>query len=163
MLFCGLRSHEVLSLRVDDIDADNQAILVNGKGNKQRVVPLTPIACTTLAGYLRCERPRHCLTDRVFVILRGIRCGSPMTRAGLRSLFRNRRQQQARLKNANAHRFRHTYGTDMARAGIGMPVLQQLMGHSDIETTLRYVSLSFEDIAEEYQQASVRVRERYQP
>ncbi len=163
MLFCGLRSHEVLGLRIDDIDADNQSILVNGKGNKQRMLPIAPIACTTLGGYLRCERPRHCLTERIFVILRGSRRGSPMTLAGLRSLFRNRRQKQARLHNANPHRFRHTYGTDMARAGIGMPVLQQLMGHSDIETTLRYINLSFEDVAKEYLQASARVRERYQP
>jgi site-specific recombinase XerD len=163
MLFCGLRSHEVLGLRIDDIDADNQAILVNGKGNKQRVVPLAPIACTTLGGYLRCERPRHCLTERVFVILRGSRRGSPMTLAGLRSLFRNRRQRLGRLHNANPHRFRHTYGTDMARAGIGISVLQQLMGHSDIETTLRYINLSFEDVAEEFQRASARMRERYQP
>ncbi len=163
MLFCGLRSHEVLGLRIDDIDADDQSILINGKGNKQRAVPLAPIACTTLAGYLRCERPRHCLTDRVFVILRGSRRGSPMTLAGLRSLFRNRRQKLARLHNANPHRFRHTYGTDMARAGIGLPVLQQLMGHSDIETTLRYINLSPDDVADEYRQASERVRDRYQP
>lgn len=81
MLFCGLRSHEVLGLRINDIDEDNQAILINGKGNKQRVVPLAPIACTTLGGYLRCERPRHCLTKHVFVILCGHRRGSPMTLA----------------------------------------------------------------------------------
>jgi integrase len=86
-----------------------------------------------------------------------------MTLAGLRSLFRNRHQRQARLQNANPHRFRHTYGTDMARAGVGMPVLQQLMGHTDFETTLRYINLSLEDIAEEFQRASARVRERYQP
>jgi site-specific recombinase XerD len=163
MLFCGLRSNEVLGLRINDIDADNQSILLNGKGNKQRVVPLAPIACTTLGGYLRCERPRHCLTNRVFVILCGHRRGSPMTLAGLRSLFRKRRARQARLHNANPHRFRHTYGTDMARAGVGIPVLQQLMGHSDIETTLRYINLSLEDVADEFQRASARIRERYQP
>lgn len=162
MLFCGLRSHEALRLCINDIDADNQSLLINGKGNKQRVVPLAPITCTTLGGYLRCERPRHCLTERIFVILRGSRRGSPMTLAGLRSLFRNRRQRQTRLHNANPHRFRHTYGTDMARAGIGMPVLQQLMGHSDVETTLRYINLSLKDVTEEYLRASARVRERYQ-
>jgi site-specific recombinase XerD len=162
MLFCGLRSHEVLALRIHDIDANNQSLLVNGKGSKQRMVPLPPIACTTIAGYLRCERPRQCLTERVFVILRGSRRGSPMTLAGLRSLFRNRRKRQARLRNANPHRLRHTYGADMARAGIGIPVLQRLMGHSDVETTLRYINLSFEDVAREFQQASARIRERYQ-
>ena len=161
MLFCGLRSHEVLDLGINDIDADNQSALINGKGNKQRAVPLSPIVCTTIAGYLRCERPRHCLTEKVFVILRGSRRGSPMTLAGLRSLFRNRRQQSTRLHNANPHRFRHTFGSDMARAGIGIPVLKQLMGHNDIETTLLYINLSLEDIAEEYRQALDRIRESY--
>jgi site-specific recombinase XerD len=152
-----------LGLRLNDIDADNQSLLINGKGGKQRVVPMAPIVCTTLGGYLRCERPRHCLTDRVFVVLRGGTSGMPMTLAGLRSLFRNRRDRMSRLRNANPHRFRHTYGADMARAGVGIPVLQQLMGHSDISTTLRYINLSLEDITDEFQRASVRVRDRYQP
>lgn len=161
MLFCGLRSHEVLGLRINDIDADNQSALINGKGNKQRVVPLSPIVCTTIAGYLRCERPRHCLTEHIFVILRGCRRGSPMTLAGFRSLFRNRRQQRTCLNNANPHRFRHTYGADMARAGIGISVLKELMGHDDIATTLGYINLSLEDIDEEFRQASARIEERY--
>ena len=161
MLFCGLRSHEVLGLSINDIDTDHQSLLINGKGNKQRVVPLASIASTTLGGYLRCERPRHCPTQSVFVILRGHKRGSPMTLAGLRSLFRNRRALRACLRNANPHRFRHTYGTDMARAGVGISVLQQLMGHSDIETTFRYINLSLEEVTEEFQRASSRVRERY--
>lgn len=162
MLFCGLRSHEVLALRIHEIDADNRSLLVNGKGNKQRMVPLPPIACTTIAGYLRCERPRHCLTKRIFVTLRGNRRGSPMTLAGLRSLFRNRRKRRTDLRNANPHRLRHTYGADMARAGISIAVLKRLMGHSDVETTLRYINLSFEDVATQFQQASARVGQRYQ-
>ena len=161
MLFCGLRSHEVLGLKIDDIDADNQSLLVNGKGGKQRVVPLPSIVCSTIAGYLRCERPRHCLTDRLFVLLYGYRRGCLMTRAGLRSLFRKRRRKQTRLNNANPHRLRHTYGADMARAGIGMPALQQLMGHGDVDTTLRYINLSLKDVTEEFLKVSARIRERY--
>lgn len=162
MLFCGLRSHEVLALTIDDINVDMHSILINGKGGKQRMVPLPPLVCETLVGYLRCERPRFCLTDRVFVVLKGPRLGCPMTLAGLRSLFRHRRQREAQLNNANPHRFRHTFGSDMARAGVGLPVLQKLMGHGDAETTLRYINLSFEDIAAEYRRASARIRARYE-
>ena len=85
-----------------------------------------------------------------------------MTLAGLRSLFRHRRKQRVILHNANPHRLRHTFGADLARAGIGMRTLQQLMGHTDIDTTQRYINLSLEDVAEEYRQASARIRDRYE-
>ncbi len=59
-----------------------------------------------------------------------------MTPAGLRSLFRYHRQTTG-IQLANPHRFRHTFASDMIRAGISLPALMQLMGHADIQTTLR--------------------------
>jgi integrase/recombinase XerD len=58
-----------------------------------------------------------------------------MTAAGLRSLFRYHRRTTG-IKLANPHRFRHTFASDMVRAGLSLPALMQLMGHADIETTL---------------------------
>ena len=83
-----------------------------------------------------------------------------MTSAGLRSLFRYRRRGSA-VHNANAHRFRHTFGTDMARAGVRLPTLQRLMGHAYAETTLQYINLSMTDIAAEYGRASAVIQRRY--
>ncbi len=160
MLLCGLRSQEVLTINIDDIDSNDNTICVHGKGNKQRLLPLPSMAASTIAGYLRFERPRLCLTQRLFVVLQGRRRGCPMTPAGLRSLFRARRKQTL-LQNANPHRLRHTFGADMARAGVSIPVLQRLMGHGDIKTTLGYINLSPHDIAEEFQRASDRIRKQY--
>ena len=83
-----------------------------------------------------------------------------MTPAGLRSLFRQRRRQPT-LTTANAHRFRHTFGTDMARAGVRLPVLQRLMGHADMKMTLQYIELSLVDVADEYQKAIRIIEGRY--
>ena len=84
-----------------------------------------------------------------------------MTAAGLRSLFRHRRGATAQLANANAHRLRHTFGADMARSGVRLPILQRMMGHADGKTTLQYVNLSMADIAAEYSRAIASIERRY--
>jgi site-specific recombinase XerD len=104
-----------------------------------------------LDNYLRLERP---LTNspQLFVSLKGHLRGRPMTPAGLRSLFRHHRLL-SRVPLANPHRFRHTFGSDMVRAGVSLPALMQLMGHSEIETTMLYVQISRQDVWRQYIQA----------
>jgi site-specific recombinase XerD len=75
-----------------------------------------------------------------------------MTPAGLRSLFRHHRQTTSVTK-ANPHRFRHTFASDMIRAGISLPALMQLMGHAQIQTTLVYLQLTPQDVWEQYTRA----------
>jgi site-specific recombinase XerD len=75
-----------------------------------------------------------------------------MTPAGLRSLFRHHRQTTG-VTQANPHRFRHTFASDMIRAGISLPALMQLMGHAQIQTTLVYVQLTPQDVWEQYARA----------
>jgi site-specific recombinase XerD len=75
-----------------------------------------------------------------------------MTLPGLRSLFRHHRKCTG-IKLANPHRFRHTFASDMVRAGISLPALMQLMGHADIQTTLRYVQITPQDVYLQYTRA----------
>jgi site-specific recombinase XerD len=161
MLLCGLRSQEVLNLKMGDALFDERRIRVLGKGDRERVVPMPELLAQSLGDYLRLERPPACASPRLFVVLQGPQRGQPMTPTGLRSLFRHRRRDPS-IKRANAHRFRHTFGADMARAGVRLPILQALMGHADGSTTLQYVNLSMADIAEEYQRASAVLQKRYQ-
>lgn len=162
MLLCGLRSREVLKLERRDVSLLERRVRVWGKGNRERIVPLPDIAATAVEQYLKHERPRPCADEALFVCLQGKRRGRAMTPEGLRSLFRGRRRKPA-LANANPHRFRHTFGADMARSGVGLPVLQKLMGHANHETTLRYINLSLADIADAYRVAAAKIRKRYDP
>jgi integrase/recombinase XerD len=148
MLLDGLRSCEVLALELEDVELADGQMRVHGKGNKKRVVPLPPDLLEVLGHYLRLERP---LTNApaLFVCLKGHSRGRPMTPAGLRSLFRHHRVR-SQIPHANPHRVRHTFGTDMVRAGMSLPALQQLMGHSQISTTMLYVELAPQDIWREY-------------
>jgi integrase/recombinase XerD len=118
------------------------------------MMPLPPETIRLLDCYLKTERP---LTNaaQVFVSLKGKARGKPMTKAGWRSLFRHHRAVTTVLK-ANPHRFRHTFGSDMIRAGVSLPALQRLMGHSNIETTLLYIQISPQDVYEEYARAVAR-------
>ena len=75
-----------------------------------------------------------------------------MTPAGLRSLFRYHRQTTG-LAQANPHRFRHTFASDMIRAGISLPALMQLMGHAQIQTTLVYVQITPQEVWQQYARA----------
>ena len=161
MLLCGLRSQEVLTLKLADLCLQDNRVRIHGKGNKERFLPLPQALVKLLGDYLRLERPGRCDTDRLFLILQGKRKGQPMTPCGLRSLLRHRRHCRPGIANANAHRFRHTFGTDMARAGVRLPVLQKMMGHADSATTLQYINLSMADIADEYQRAIDQIQQRY--
>jgi integrase/recombinase XerD len=151
MLFNGLRSQECIHIQLDDLRLSEAQILVHGKGNRQRVLPLADDIIQVIMRYLEFERPK-CDSTALFLSLKGPRRGQPMTRAGLRSLFRHHRRT-SQILGARPHRFRHTFGADMIRAGVSVPALMRLMGHSQIRTTMLYVELSPQDVWREYHRA----------
>jgi integrase/recombinase XerD len=151
MLFEGLRSQEVLDLNRDDLLLPEAQIRVRGKGSKIRFLPLAPEAIQLLDHYLRLERPDPSATA-LLVSLKGRARGARMTPAGLRSLFRYHRQTSG-VTLANPHRFRHTFASDMVRAGVSLPALMQLMGHAHIQTTLIYVQVTPLEVYQQYARA----------
>ena len=151
MLMHGLRSGEVLALNPEDVLLSEAQLRVRGKGGKLRFLPLAPETTQLLDHYLHLERPNPC-SAALFVVLKGPAHGTRMTPAGLRFLFRYHRQTTG-IQLANPHRFRHTFASDMVRAGMSLPALMKLMGHADIETTLRYVQVTPQDVYLQYVRA----------
>jgi integrase len=154
MLMHGLRSAEVMALNRDDVLLSEGQLRVRGKGNKLRFLPLAPETTQLLDHYLLLERPDPC-SAALFVVLKGPARGQRMTPAGLRSLFRHHRRTTG-VQLANPHRFRHTFASDMVRAGISLPALMQLMGHAGIQTTLHYVQVSAQDVYLQYARADAQ-------
>ena len=152
MLLCGLRSREIIELTVENLSLNEGQVRVLGKGKKERVIPLPPGVSALIPHYLEVERPPT-KAPELFVSLKGKNRGQAMTSAGLRSLFRHHRRS-AKVPKANPHRLRHTFGAEMVRAGISLPVLMKLMGHADINTTMIYVELSPKDVWEAFLKAS---------
>lgn len=149
MVLGGLRAAEVRSLRLADVDMGLRRVRVVGKGDKERVVPIDGVFFTECAAYLRSERPAGCRTPQCFVVLRGPTRGQPMTEAGLRKVFRTHRARSGATR-VRPHRLRHTYGTELAAAGIDLLALRELMGHASPETTARYMHLSSDTLAAEF-------------
>ncbi|MCP4967300.1 MAG: tyrosine-type recombinase/integrase [bacterium] len=149
MVLGGLRSAEVRSLRLADVDMGMRRVRVVGKGDCERIVPIDRVFFDEVAAYLRSERPAGCSTAECFVVLRGPTLGGAMTEAGLRRIFRVHRQRTGATR-VRPHRLRHTYATELAGAGIDLLALRGLMGHASPETTAKYVHLAPEALAAEF-------------
>lgn len=155
MLLGGLRSGEVRSLRLADVDVGLRQVRVVGKGGRERVVPIHRDFFVEVTNYLRHERPTDTGAEECFVVLRGPTTGQAMTEAGMRKIFRTHRERSGAVR-VRPHRLRHTYGTDLAAAGMDLLVLRELMGHASPETTAGYVHVSPARIAAEYAKARSR-------
>ena len=149
MVLGGLRAAEVRSLRLADVDMGLRRVRVVGKGGKERIVPVDGVFFAECAAYVRSERPPGCRSPECFVVLRGPTRGGPLTEAGLRKVFRTHRARSGATR-VRPHRLRHTYGTELAAAGIDLLALRELMGHASPETTARYVHLSADTLAAEF-------------
>lgn len=156
MVFCGLRSGEVLALDVTDVDIGARWLLVSGKGNKERRVPLDVDVAGVIQTYLLAERPETDST-RLFIVAKGPTRGQPLTPAGLRRIFRYHRDLTG-IASAHPHALRHTFGSAMAEAGVDLAVMQALLGHTHIDTTARYVHLVPTHVKAEFDAARARQR-----
>jgi integrase/recombinase XerD len=159
MVFCGLRSGEVLSLDVTDVDIGGRWLRVCGKGSKERRVPLDVDVAGVIQTYLLAERPET-QTSRLFVVAKGPTRGQPLTPAGLRTIFRYHRTA-AGVPDGHPHALRHTFGTALAEAGVDLAVMQALLGHAHIDTTARYIHLAPTHVKAEFDAARERQRARH--
>ncbi len=156
MLWCGLRSMEVLGLHVTDVDIGGRWVTVTGKGAKQRRVPLDADVASVIDVYLLAERPAT-EADRLFLVAKGPRRGEPLTAAGLRTIFRYHRDLTG-VTGGHPHALRHTFGTVLAEAGVDLAVMQALLGHAHVDTTARYVHLAPAHVKAEFDAARDRIR-----
>ena len=156
MVFCGLRSAEVLALDVTDVDIGARWLRVSGKGGKERRVPLDVDVAGVIQTYLLAERPDTTAT-RLFIVAKGPTRGQPLTPAGLRRIFRYHRDLTG-ITAAHPHTLRHTFGSALAEAGVDLAVMQALLGHAHIDTTARYVHLAPTHVKAEFDAARARQR-----
>lgn len=156
MLWCGLRSCEVLGLDVRDVDIGGRWVTVTGKGAKQRRVPLDADVASVIDVYLLAERPASAC-DRLFLVAKGPHRGQGLTPAGLRTIFRYHRELSG-VRGGHPHALRHTFGTVLAEAGVDLAVMQALLGHAHVDTTARYVHLAPAHVKAEFDAARERIR-----
>ncbi|MDP6992030.1 MAG: site-specific tyrosine recombinase XerD [Candidatus Marinimicrobia bacterium] len=138
MYSCGLRVTELCDFKTTDILWDSEMIRVSGKGDKQRFVPIGPIARENLKNYLNHERPA--LTDKnpnvaeVFLS----RNGRKLTRMMIWILLKKWSEAAGGDKEVSPHTLRHSFATHLLEGGADLRSVQEMLGHSDIATTQIY-------------------------
>lgn len=161
MLFCGLRSAEVLGLEVRDVDIGGGWLRVIGKGDKERRVPLDPDVGSLLQAYLLAERPVTA-SAALFVVAKGPHRGQPLSAAGLRRVSRYHRERSG-VAAGHPHALRHSFGTALAESGTDLAVIQALMGHDHVESSAAYIHLAPTHVRAAYDAARIRQRTIEEP
>ena len=132
----GLRCSELTRLRVSDIDSGRMLLRVDqGKGNKDRYVPLSPRLLEQLRAYWRRTRPPHWLFPSPIA-------GRPLSRHSPWDIYHRAKQKAGIEKSGGIHTLRHCYATGLLEAGVELPVIQRRLGHTSIRFTLRYLHLA---------------------
>jgi integrase/recombinase XerD len=133
---CGLRLNELVHLQVGDLDSSRMVIHVRlGKGQKDRLVPLSTKLLDELRGYWRRCRPATWLFP-------GARPGQPLTDGGTQRLFQRVKVRAGLSKRCSMHTLRHSYATHLLEAGVDLLTLKTLLGHRSLVTTARYLHIS---------------------
>jgi integrase/recombinase XerD len=133
---CGLRLNELLHLQVGDLDSSRMVVHIRlGKGQKDRLVPLSTKLLQELRDYWRRCRPATWLFP-------GARPGQPLTDGGVQRLFHRVKARAQLSKRCSMHTLRHSYATHLLEAGVDLLTLKTLLGHRALETTARYLHIS---------------------
>ena len=156
MYSSGLRVSELVNLELSDIDMFNDTILINGKGSKERIVPIGEYSKKYLNDYLEVRseliKRKNGNPNKLFLNNHG----KPITRNGFNFLLNNILKEKGIEKNVTPHTLRHSLATHMLDNGADLRSIQELLGHSDIVTTRIYTHVSKNQIHNNYKEYQTR-------
>ena len=136
----GLRVSEVVSIEIDDIDSDRMVIHVrHGKGDKDRYVMLSQQLLTILRAYWKRTRPKHFLFP-------GRDDDHPLQQTTLHAACRSAEKAAGLGKRVTIHTLRHSFATHLLEQGADIRIIQALLGHRSLSTTMRYTQVSTKTI-----------------
>lgn len=141
----GLRVSELVGLRLSRMYLNEHYMLIEGKGSKQRLVPISPVA-EEWFGYWMQERSTWPLKPESKDIAFVNRYGRPMTRAMIFTIVRRLCAEAGITKTISPHTLRHSFATHLLQNGADLRVIQQLLGHEDLTTTEIYTHLDVQDL-----------------
>lgn len=147
----GIRISELVNLKINNIFFNEDLIRVLGKGNKERIVPITSEAKKHLDQYIYTYRPiilNGKNTEYVFIN----RYGKPISRQSVFKFIKLECLKKGIKKDISPHTIRHTFATHLLQNGADLRVIQELLGHSDITTTQIYAHLVNEQLKNDYKE-----------
>ena len=146
---CGLRVSELISLRISQVFEHDEYIIVEGKGNKQRIVPISQEALTQINAYISQTRgivqPARGADDVLFLNRRG----GALSRVMVFYIIKQLAETAGIRKTVSPHTLRHSFATHLLEHGANLRAIQQMLGHESIVTTEIYVHIDRQRLREE--------------
>lgn len=155
----GLRVSELCGLDLNSLRTDPPILVVRGKGEKERIVPVGPHALAAIRRYLEEGRPLLPGLGRSGALFPG-RAGKPLTRQAFWKAIKRYGLQVGILKRISPHTMRHSFATHLLEGGADLRSVQAMLGHSDISTTQIYTHVSSERLRQVHREAHPRAETR---
>ena len=158
---CGIRNAELVGLNLRDIHWANEAILVRGKGRKERYVPLGDAAAQALRAYLPLREAKLAGTGKsseALLLNARMRGAGRLTTRSVGRIVKQIALAHGLPADVHPHTLRHAFGTHMLEEGADLRAIQELLGHERLSTTQRYTQLTVGQVAEVYDRTHPRAK-----
>lgn len=156
----AIRRNEIRDLETKDVDYEEGYLRVNqGKGDKDRVVPLGKIACRYLENYIKGIRPEMLKKEKLKVLFISKK-GNRMSKNVVGDLIEKYTRRANIKKRVTCHTFRHSCATHMVRNKAGIRHVQEMLGHKSLDTTQQYIQLTITDLKEAHKKYHPRERQK---
>src|SRR6266481_9610501 len=155
---CGIRNSELIGINVDDIRVSNEAILIRGKGKKERYVPFGDAVKSALAPYLNVRQSvlSECRKNTPALLIN--QRGGRLTTRSVGRIIKKIAVAKGLSPDVHPHTLRHAFGTHMLEEGADLRAIQELLGHERLATTQRYTQLSVKHVMNVYDQTHPRAK-----
>jgi integrase/recombinase XerC len=155
---CGIRNSELIGINLDDIRLSNEAILIRGKGKKERYVPFGDSVKIALAAYLPARQQMLAGRKKTTPALLINRRGGRLTTRSVGRIIKKIAVAKGLSPDVHPHTLRHAFGTHMLEEGADLRAIQEMLGHERLSTTQRYTQLSIKHVLQVYDQTHPRAK-----
>jgi integrase/recombinase XerC len=155
---CGIRNSELTGINVDDIRLSSEAILIRGKGKKERYVPFGDSVKGALASYMPERQKALAASGKHSIALLINRRGGRLTTRSVGRIIKKIAVAKGLSPDVHPHTLRHAFGTHMLEEGADLRAIQELLGHERLATTQRYTQLSMKHVLQVYDQTHPRAK-----
>ena len=162
---CGIRNSELVGIDMADIQWKNDAILVRGKGRKQRYVPLGDEAAVAMRAYLPLRDARLHAAGKAGLVMEGplvtnlrMRGNARLTTRSVGRIVKRVALSRGLAADVHPHTLRHAFGTHMLEEGADLRAIQEMLGHERLSTTQRYTHLTAGQVQRVYDETHPRAK-----
>jgi len=155
---CGIRNSELTGINLDDIRLSAEAILIRGKGKKERYVPFGDSVTAALKAYLPERHKIFGAIGKHSAALLINRRGGRLTTRSVGRIIKKIAVAKGLSSDVHPHTLRHAFGTHMLEEGADLRAIQELLGHERLATTQRYTQLSMKHVLQVYDQTHPRAK-----